>query len=66
MSSAYECDACGKLYQATTFGTFRLDVKHNLADESQDTWSDIDLCRACSAKLLDVIKPALGGFRKPE
>lgn len=66
MSAAKQCDRCGALFAASEglvsigslFITHRWDAA---SDWISDTWSDLDFCGECSAAVLQVIEPALGG-----
>lgn len=60
MSKAYQCDVCTRLY-IDSDEAVRLDVSRNNGDgyDDQNTWSDVDLCPSCAAKVIAIIKPAL-------
>lgn len=51
---ACKCDVCGKLYEAETPHTMRLDVYTN-----EGSWSEVELCVECTAPVMALIKPAL-------
>lgn len=62
MSTAYKCDLCGGFYEPAK-GVVSLDVHVMQEDgEHSDTWADVDFCKSCSANVLSLIRPALGGF----
>lgn len=65
MSAAQECDVCGSLYLAER-GALTLDVYVPQRKDPAilDTWSDVDLCPKCGAKVLAIIRGALLGFRR--
>ena len=64
MSSAQECDKCGKLYKPTlgclTFGEVR--VTNGDPGGTMDTWPDVDFCDGCSREVLKVIGRTLDGL----
>lgn len=66
MSDARKCDRCGSLFEPI-FGCVSVDisVKGKGRGETYHGWSDVDFCGPCSAKLLDLINPALHGLLRP-
>lgn len=66
MSEARKCDKCHKLFEPV-FGCASIDisVKGKGKGQTYHDWSDVDFCPACSAKLLDLISPALHGLLRP-
>lgn len=68
MSRAFECDICLALIgRAQGVDCIALDV-HLTTDEEGAcvSWSNVDLCPECTAKVLAIIRPALQGFDKPD
>lgn len=64
MSDARKCDKCGELFEPK-FGDVSLDISVKGKAEAYHTWSDVDLCAACSVGLLDVLSNALRGLHRP-
>lgn len=60
MSMAHECDLCGAFYKPAP-GVVSISDFSVAIDSSgmANTWSEIDFCEACSAKVLAIIGPAL-------
>jgi hypothetical protein len=65
MSDARKCDKCSKLFEPK-FGCVSLDVSvKGKTGDAWHSWSDVDLCGACSVGLLDLIGKTLTGLRRP-
>lgn len=64
MSDARKCDKCNKLFEPK-FGCVSLDISVKGKRETYHSWSDVDLCEACSVRLLDVLNNALSGLLRP-
>jgi hypothetical protein len=64
MSHATECDVCGKLFSdGAAEGHLQIEVSRALkcvdGGIEYESWSDVDLCVTCSAKVFALIEPAL-------
>lgn len=72
MSHAHKCDLCDKLFERELrcVSIERLAVVTEVAgskpsgqnQEMCDAWDQLDFCPACSARILEVVGPALGGL----
>lgn len=61
MSMASECDLCGALFKGAIGDVTIIELGVRDHEGNCETWSELDFCATCSAKVLGIIRPALDG-----